>query len=78
MRQTERETERNKGKRSRVHNSRKAFMESIDAQDRDVAESKYREYCSALDKAAKHNIIKKNTAIRRKRRGKAKLQSIMS
>lgn len=70
------ETKRNQPKRSRVHKTRKAFMESLEAGNKDVAEAKFRSYCSALDKAAKHNIIKKNTAIRRKRRGKAKLMAI--
>jgi small subunit ribosomal protein S20 len=72
------ETARNKPRRSRVHNARKAFVDSLAAGDVEQAQLSFRKYCSALDKAAKHNIIKKNTAIRRKRRGKAKLQSIMS
>lgn len=75
-RQTKIETERNRGKRARVHNARKTFMDSLAAADKEVAEENFRKYCSALDKAAKHNIIKKNTANRRKRRAKTKLETI--
>ena len=75
-RQIEVETERNKGKRARVHNAKKDFMSSVEAEDGEAAADNFRKYCSALDRAAKHNIIKKNTANRRKRRAKAKLEAV--
>jgi len=75
-RQIEIETERNMGKRSRVHNAKKEFMSAVEAGDGDSAAENFRKYCSALDRAAKHNILKKNTANRRKRRAKAKLDAV--
>jgi small subunit ribosomal protein S20 len=75
-RQIEIETKRNMGKKSRVHNARRTFMDSIDAKDHALASDAFKKYCSALDRAAKHNIIKKNTAVRRKKRAAAKLRAI--
>lgn len=75
-RQIQAETRRNQPKRSHVHNTRQAFLASLESGNKEEAESNFRKYCSALDKAARHNIIKKNTAIRRKRRSKAKLQAL--
>ncbi len=75
-RQTIVETERNKPRRTRVHHAKREFAAAIAAGDKDKAEVCFKKYCSALDKAAKHNIIKKNTAIRRKRRSKAKLLAL--
>ncbi len=70
------ETERNKPRRTRVHHARREFAEAIAAGDKDKAEVCFKKYCSALDKAAKHNIVKKNTAIRRKRRSRAQLSAL--
>lgn len=43
-----------------------------------LSEDVYRRYCSILDKAAKRGIIKKNTAVRRKRRATARLKKAVS
>lgn len=70
------ETERNKPRRTRVHHARREFADAIVAGDPEKAQVCFKKYCSALDKAAKHNVIKKNTAIRRKRRSKAQLLAL--
>jgi small subunit ribosomal protein S20 len=58
---------RNLAVRTKVKNTRRKFMEAAESKEVTAMESTFREYCSALDKAAKKKVIKKNNAIRRKR-----------
>ena len=68
---------RNLAVRTKVKNTRRKFMEAAESQDKTVMESSFREYCSALDKAAKKKVIKKNNAIRRKRCAANRLRAVV-
>ncbi len=59
---------RNRSERSRVTTARRKFTGAIESGDSSAMEESYREFCSVVDKAAKHGIIKKNTADRKKGR----------
>jgi small subunit ribosomal protein S20 len=67
---------RNVGVRSRVKTQRRNFMEAVAENDKERSDKAYRVYCSVLDKAAKSNVIKKNTAQRRKARAADKLRAM--
>jgi small subunit ribosomal protein S20 len=62
---------RNSSVRSELSFLRRLFMEFISAKNKDKINETYRQYCSALDKAAKKGVIKKQKAVRRKRRAAA-------
>ena len=66
--------QRNVAERTRLKSARKSFMEAVADNNKDGTDTCYRTYCSVLDKAVKHGIIKKNTAIRRKGRAANKLR----
>lgn len=51
--------------RSRVHTLVRKVLEEIAAKNRDGAARALREAQSAIDKAAKHNVIHKNAAARK-------------
>ena len=65
--------QRNRSVKTRVATARRGVFTECDARDAEKATQAFRGYCSVLDKAAKRGIVKKNTAIRRKRRAAAKL-----
>lgn len=60
--------------RSRVKSARRKFMELVAAGNKEQSPEAYRDYCSALDRAAKTGVIKKNTASRRKGRAADRLR----
>jgi small subunit ribosomal protein S20 len=62
---------RNVAAKSKLKTLKKAFVAAADAEKGPEA---YAAYCSALDKAAKHGIIPKNTAVRKKGRAAARLR----
>lgn len=64
---------RNKAVRSAISTTRRRLMETLAAQDREKAPALFREYCAVLDRAAKKGVIKKQKAVRRKRRAAAKI-----
>ena len=66
--------ERNRRTQSVVKNARRSFIESDPAAEDGSARTVYQRYCSVLDKAAGKGVIKKNTAIRRKRRAANRLR----
>ena len=68
----------NRAIRSRISTARRRVMDATAGTDLEQAHQTYRSYCSTLDKAAKRGVIKKNTAIRRKRRAAAKLATAAS
>lgn len=78
LRQSITARKRNMQTRTRVKNTRRGFMEAMSGEDRTAGETAYRSYCSVLDCAAKRGVIKKNTAIRRKKRAADKLRSLAS
>ncbi|MGD7652285.1 MAG: 30S ribosomal protein S20 [Verrucomicrobiales bacterium] len=61
-RQTIVRTERNRSQMSRVKTLRKKTLTAIAAGDKDLATKAGTEFTSAVDKAAKRNIIHKNKA----------------
>jgi len=76
LRQNEVARRRNSAYKSRMRTTRRAFNEAVESGDVEKANAAYAEYCSALDKAAKKHIIKRNTSTRSKRRGAAKLREL--
>ena len=76
MRQAAKARQRNVAAKGKIKSVRRALLD-VQAGPA-VAESAktYQEYCSLLDKAAKRGIIKKNTAVRRKRRAANRLRAL--
>ena len=73
MRVSEKARQRNKAAKSKITTIRRRVFEACASKDVDKRRKVFSEYCSILDKAAIKGIIKKNTAIRRKRRASAKI-----
>lgn len=65
-RQSEKSRIANKAKLSRLKTSMKALMALIAAGDKQKAGAMLPAICRTIDKAAKDNVIHKNTAARRK------------
>ncbi len=62
--------------RTRVKSAKRKAREALAAGVAETAGVAVREYSSVLDKAVKRGIIKKNTAIRRKKRATEALRKI--
>lgn len=69
MRQSEKNRLRNRAAKTEIKHVRRSVLDTS-ALNEDV----YKRYCSILDRAAKRGSIKKNTAVRRKRRAAARLR----
>ncbi len=67
---------RNKAIKSELSTLRRKFFEAYQNKDLEKAKELFVKYSSRLDKAAKKGVIKKNTAIRRKRRAANHLREI--
>ena len=78
MRQTERANTRNLAVKTRVKTARKSFLDTLATGDAGETDQAFRTYCSVLDKAVKANVIKKNTAVRRKGRASDKVRALAS
>jgi small subunit ribosomal protein S20 len=76
MRQTARLRVRNLDTKTEIKTIRSGLFEAISSKDKDAGARLYRDYCSALDKAAKKGIIKGNTASRRKTRAAAQVKAL--
>jgi len=76
LKQNEAAAKRNSSYKSRMRTSKKSFLEAVEAGDKEKATEAYAAYCSALDKAVKRNVIKRNTSTRSKRRGAEALRSL--
>lgn len=76
LRQNEVRQAENLVTKGRMRSARRKFLDSIESGDAEAAKASYALFCSTLDKAAKKGVIKKNTAIRSKTRGAAKLRSL--
>ena len=59
---------RNMQAKAEIKTLRKKVVGAVAGTDEAATQAAYSRFCSALDKAAKHGIIPKNTAIRRKGR----------
>ena len=73
MRVAEKARLKNKAAKSKISSARRGFFEACSLGDTDKMRKSYSIYCSALDKAAIKGVINKNTAVRRKRRGAARM-----
>lgn len=73
VRRSEKARQRHQAIKARVTSTRRKTFATLAGTDGAQAQALYRQYCSVLDKAAKHGTIKRNTAIRRKRRAAARL-----
>ncbi len=65
---SEKSRQRNAETKSALKTLRKGLLAAIAANEAPKTAAAYRAFCSALDKGAKHGIIAKNTAIRKKAR----------
>ena len=64
---------RNMANKSRLNTARRLFVAGMANTDATTHEEAFRNFCSAIDKAAQANVISKNAAARRKSRAFAKL-----
>ncbi|MBU4198971.1 MAG: 30S ribosomal protein S20 [Verrucomicrobia bacterium] len=69
----EKSRRKNRSTKAKISTVRRHMFAIVLEKDKEKARQTFREYCSVLDRAAKNGVIKKNTAIRRKRRAALKL-----
>jgi small subunit ribosomal protein S20 len=62
--------------KTRVKSAKRKAREALEAGVAETAGVAVREYSSVLDKAVKRGVIKKNTAIRRKKRANEALRKL--
>ena len=67
---------RNASCKAKLHDAHKKLFKAADANQKDAAEKKFKEFVSGLDKAVKKGIIAKNTANRKKSRAQLKLNKM--
>ncbi len=65
-RQTERNTARNKGVKTRLKTLRKKFMTAVTTGDKEAVAQSGSEYASAMDRATKSGVVHRNAAARAK------------
>jgi small subunit ribosomal protein S20 len=68
VRRTTTRTQRNRITKGRIRSLRKKVIAALKAGDSKVSQAAYNEFASAADKAAKTNVLHKNTASRLKSR----------
>ncbi len=73
MHTSEKARRRNTAIRSAISTARRRFFELLAAKDKEKINQAFKKYCSTLDKAAKKGVIKKQKAVRRKRRAAAQI-----
>ncbi len=71
---SEKSRQRNAQTKSQLKTLRKNLLTVVAAPADPKTAEAYRTFCSSLDKAAKHGIISKNTAVRKKARAGAMLR----
>ena len=71
---SEKSRERNSVAKSQLKTLRKSLLTAVAASEAPKTAAAYATYCSALDKAVKHGIIKKNSSVRKKGRAAAMLR----
>lgn len=64
---------RNRILKSRITTYHRKLSDALVSGDAEGAKATYRQFCSALDKAVKTGVIKRNNADRRKSRAHAKV-----
>lgn len=76
MRSSEKQRVGNLAVKTKVKTGRRKTREALAAGAAETARDEVRSYSSLLDKAVKRGVIKKNTAIRRKKRAHAALRKL--
>ncbi len=76
MRSSEKQRVGNATVKTKVKTVRRKTREVLTTGVAETSEQAVREYSSVLDKAVKRGVIKKNTAIRRKKRAVAALRKL--
>lgn len=76
MRVTAKNTARNRSVKGVIKSTTKKTLEALQASDLASAQEWYKKAQKALDKAAEKNVIKKNTAARRKSRLNARVKKL--
>lgn len=76
IRTSEKARVRNAAIRSAITTTRRKLFELLAAKDKEKTALAFKQYCSILDKAAKKGVIKKQKAVRRKRRAAAQILCI--
>lgn len=71
---SEKSRQRNAETKSALKTLRKNLLGALAANEAPKTQDAYRAFCSALDKAVKHGIIKKNSSVRKKARAAAMLR----
>lgn len=77
MRSSEKRRIGNLTAKTKVKTVRRKTREALAAGVAETSEQAVREYSSTLDKAVKRGVLKKNTAIRRKKRAVASLRKLV-
>ena len=67
-RQSEKRRIRNRIVRSRIRNSIKSYIEAIDNNVKEDAETRFREFVHLIDRAVSKGVYHRNTAARKKSR----------
>jgi small subunit ribosomal protein S20 len=75
-RQTLAATQRNRIIKSRIRTYRKRFLAAVDSGDSAKAQEAYNSFISVAERAAKSNVIHKNTVSRLKSRSAARLKVV--
>ena len=71
---SEKSRQRNAEAKSQLKTLRKNLLTALAANEAPKNAAAYSAYCSTLDKAVKHGIIKKNSSVRKKARAAAMLR----
>lgn len=75
-RSSARRAERNQSAKSRIKTLERKYLQAVTAKDKDAASATLRAVSSALDKAAKTNVVHRATANRKKSRLSVKLAAL--
>ena len=67
---------RNRAEKSKIKTVQKNLLEAVAAGDKAKSKEAFSRYCSVLDRALKHGIVKANTVNRSKSRAAARLASL--
>ncbi len=78
MRRSEEARLRNTSAKTALKHIRRKVLALTEDTVQEEAGAEYRAYCSALDKAVKRGILKKNTAVRRKARAADRIRKATS
>ena len=76
VRQTERKTDINRLRKSRLRTQVRAMRRALESKDQSVAQEAVSKTFSLIDRSARWGIIKKNTAARYKSRLTARLKAL--